>query len=185
MQRNTADLLPPAKKRAKIRKNPEALYAKNLQLGPMLIMGHEQIYDADDKLMDVVGADKDALKEWTRQQAQRIVQLLKENKILASLKSDGKFVLTAFEVKDGALSRSSRQKTIGAKVCSFYTVPQINALMDAIGIHGQGSRDAKCDLLKMHAHRSNPIIEWIQPEVWSILNDNEENREMIRSMLKE
>jgi hypothetical protein len=178
------DRLPLDEKRKAFRENPRAPYAADLSLGPMLIMGHEQIFDTEDTLLDnVVGADKDALEAWTRAQAERLVGYLKENRILASKKKDGKFVITGFDVKDGALVRSSRQKTIGAKVCSFYDVPQIDALLSALGHSVEGSRDTKCNMLQMLVHQSNPYVQWIQPEIWSVLNDNEENRKLLRSLL--
>jgi hypothetical protein len=181
-----ADQLSPDEKRKAIRENPEAPYAKGLFVGTMLVMGHEEYYDAEDnRIPNVVGAEKDALKAWTVEQMERVVRLLKDNRILASLKKDGRFVITGFDVKDGALIRSSRQKTIGAKVCGFYTVQQINVLLEALGTYAEGSRDRKCEVLGMFAHQSNPIMDWVQPEVWSVLNDNEEHRETLRKMLKE
>ena len=172
-------------------------YAKGLVVPGVqfMVLGKDQIYNAENELVVPVGTDKDAYDEWVRNHIDSLVTKMKEeDRILCTLteNKEGQLVLkfAAFDVVDGHVKRASRTKTIDPKDCTFYSVPELGALATDLGMPFPETikkKDDQCYFLNFVVRdavlKSNPRIVWVQPEVWSVLS-SEPTRTALRGKLK-
>ena len=146
--------------------------------GPDFVaMSPSEIFNADNELVEPVGTEKDAVKLWVNTHIERIVEEVKNNKIMCTVESQT-LKFAAFEVVDGHVSRIKRQKTIAPKACSFYVQTELDALVrDCTGSGFPAdvkTKEVRCLYLSLAVRQAvlsgSPYLFWVTPEVWAFVS---------------
>jgi hypothetical protein len=153
---------------------PTPAYAEGLELpGIGFVMGHEKVVDAEGKVVDLTGTDRDAYSLWATTHMDRISSQIKDGRILCTCE-DQVFKIAAFEVVDGHIQRVKRTKTVKPKACgSFDAKPDLETLVkDAGMVFHPDAKEKKrqCMFISMVVRSGSDKFVWVLPEIWSVIS---------------
>lgn len=161
-----------------------------------LVLGPGKIFGENGDLVIPIGAEKDAFNEWINNHIASIITAVKEQgKIICTMGQNkgGLPVIkfAAFKVQDGTIIREKREKTITAKECLFYTLPDLDAFARALSPdgfpEGISKKDDRCMILGLLTRKAvldgSPFVYWIRPELMDFLSV-EPYKTALRSKLK-
>lgn len=174
-------ILDPAEKRDLIleRADPPPPYAEGLRIDGLnyLVFGPKDIVNDKNESVEPIGTELDAYKTWANTHLERILEQLKEGKIMCTLEKQT-LKIAPFVVNDeGHIQRAPREKTIRPKECGFYHIPELKAFArDVTGSEFPSEvkkKDPQCIYLSLAARTASERIFWVQPEIWAVLSTPE------------
>jgi hypothetical protein len=131
------------------------------------------VVDAEGKVVDLTGTDRDAYSLWATTHMDRISSQIKDGRILCTCE-DQVFKIAAFEVVDGHIQRVKRTKTVKPKACgSFDAKPDLETLVkDAGMVFHPDAKEKKrqCMFISMVVRSGSDKFVWVLPEIWSVIS---------------
>ena len=148
-------------------------YSEGLELpGLGFVLGDGKVVDAENKVVDLVGADQDTYKAWALGHLERIAEEVKAGKVLCTCE-DQILKIAAFDVVDGHIQRTKRTKTVKPKACTSFDAKDLEALVKDVGMEMPAEAKEKkrqCIFISMVARSGNDKLVWVLPEVWSVIS---------------
>ena len=153
------------------------VWAQGNVFGDFLAISPTQIYNKENVVVEPVGEEKDALKQWVSTHVDIVVENINASKIMCTVEK-GELKFAAFDVVDGHASRITRTKTITPKTCDFYKQPALVALVQDCMGHGFpasiGVKTKQCLYLSLAVRTASLAnsdrVFWVTPEVWSFVS---------------
>jgi superfamily II DNA or RNA helicase len=153
-------------------------YIQRLQTKTLKILGSEQIYSSDEKIVPY-GEQKDEYDEWVEQRKEYFLD--NKSKFFAAM-DKGKI---KFNIDENAkvLKKVDRSKGVGGRACGSYPENILNLfaewLNEPFPDYIKTITD-RCQFLALLVRESiGEKIIWITPEEWSIFNEPENRKELL------
>jgi hypothetical protein len=159
------------------RRTPVPKYAEGLMIDGLnyMVLGDGKIYNSENQIVEPIGVELDAYKQWVHTHIERITYEVKENNKIVCTLEDQTLKFAAFEVgDDGHIERVKRTKTIRPKECSFFTIPQLHAFAREFGKTFPSEakkKENQCIFLSLLARQPNAKTLWVLPEIWSVISN--------------
>ena len=174
-------VLDPAEKRDLVleRQDPPPPYAEGLRIDGLnyLVFGPKDIVNDKNEPIEPIGTELDAYKTWANTHLERVVEQLKEGKIMCTLEKQTLKIAPFIVNPEGHIQRAPREKTVRPKECGFYHIPELKALArDVTGSEFPADvkkKEPQCVYLSLAARTPSERIFWVQPEIWAVLSTPE------------
>jgi hypothetical protein len=174
-------VMEPAEKRDLIltRQEPPPPYAEGLRIDGLnyLVFGPKDIVNDKNEPVEPIGTELDAYKAWANGHLDRIVEQIKEGKIMCTQEKQSLKIAPFIVNEEGHIQRAPREKTVRPKECGFYHIPELKAFArDVTGDEFPAEakkKEPQCIYLSLAARTANERIFWVQPEIWAVLSSAE------------
>jgi hypothetical protein len=174
-------VLDPEEKRELIleRQDPPPPYAEGLRIDGLnyIVLGPKDIVNDKNETVEPIGTELDAFKTWANTHLERIVEQLKEGKIMCTLEKQTLKIAPFVVNEEGHIQRAPREKTVRPKECGFYHIPELKAFArDVTGSEFPADvkkKEPQCVYLSLAARTPSERIFWVQPEIWAVLSTPE------------
>jgi len=155
------------------------VYAKRLKTKHFRILGSKQIYEGREKIVPI-GDQLDEYQRWVDDLKERF--LSQQKNIFATMES--KTLKFNIDEKEVEIQKAKRSKVIGGRSCGVYLVSILDAFAIWLGTPFPDyikTRSTRCTFLALLV-RSAALegkIDWWTPEEWSILQEDENRKELL------
>jgi len=171
------------------------IYAKNLTTTlkngkRMYILGLNQVYNNEKKLITPIGEEEDAYTKWLNLQKDKFVE--SQDVPYVSMKFEPKSIIFTIDEKSTEIKKAPRTKVISGRACSSYHEPVLNSYLN--WLTGQlfpesvSTKKYRCMYLDLVVRREvlrgNEKIFWLEPEILEIFDKDDQNRKELLKRLK-
>lgn len=152
----------------------------------MYILGSDQIYNHDKKLIVPIGEEKDVYTEWVTTAKNRFIE--NRDMLFASMKKDA--IVFNLDEKSTEIRKAPRSKVIGGRACTSYTEAVRNAFSEWLSGDAP-PEDVKTkldscmylDLLVRQAVTSGKEgIFWVTPQELEIFNEDDNRKDLLKRL---
>jgi len=141
------------------------------------VFGPKDIVNDKNESVEPIGTELDAYKTWANTHLERILEQLKEGKIMCTLEKQtlkiAPFVVTMKATFSGRHARRRYDpKSVGSTIF-------LNSKAFARDVTGSEfpaevkKKDPQCVYLSLAARTASERIFWVQPEIWAVLSTPE------------
>jgi hypothetical protein len=149
------------------------------------VVGSGEFYNSEYEDFVPIGEQKDMYDAWAERLKQRYIDT--KESYFATLKEGA--ILFNIDEKNLPLQKAKRSKNIGGRACTSYREPYLDAFVKWLGAEFPDSvkvKPQRCMYLELLIRKA--VLEkkeglvWWTPEEWSILNEDEHRKELIKKL---
>ena len=161
------------------------VYAKPLKTDTLHILGSKQIYSGTE-LITPIGDQADEYSKWVADKIGLFVATKSE--FFATMNKDNAIIFNMDEKSD-ELKKATRSKNIGGRACTSYPEKLLNLFAEWLGTPFTKEVRTKTDrcqflalLVRDAVIKKKEGIVWWTPEEWSIINEDQNKKELLSKL---